>query len=199
MKKAGVRDYEGFVRQVLPLIGEKPISFEVIGDDFETMKRQASKLADYGSNVYVKIPVVNTKGQSTAPLIGELTAAGVRVNVTAILTLDQVRAVAKVLRADVPSVVSVFAGRIADTGIDPVAAMTSAADTLKSNAAAELLWASSREVLNIYQAQACGCKIITVTPDILKKMNMIGKDLTELSLETVQMFFNDAVSSGLGL
>ena len=199
MRKAGVTDYEAFVKEVLPVVGDKPISFEVIGDDFEEMKKQATKLSGYGENIYVKIPIMNTKGESSVPLVGELVKNGVKVNVTAILTLKQVEELAKVMTYGVPSVVSVFAGRMADTGIDPLPVMKQAHEILKGIKGAELLWASPRELLNIYHAEEAGCEIITVLPDILKKLNLVGYDLHTYSLNTVKMFYNDAVSSGLKL
>ena len=196
MKKAGVKSYEEFAKAALKAIPDLPISFEVFSDDFPGMEREARKIASWGSNVYIKIPVTNTKGESTAPLVKKLSHDGLKLNVTAILTLDQVKTVAKSLSPDTPSIVSVFAGRIADTGRDPMPIMTDAAKVLKSNPKAELLWASSRELLNIFQAESCGCHIITITNDIFKKIPQVGKDLNQLSLETVQMFYADAQSAG---
>ncbi|MBW4660798.1 MAG: transaldolase [Drouetiella hepatica Uher 2000/2452] len=196
MRRAGVMDYESFAREVLEIIPDRPISFEVFADDFETMYRQALQINTWGENVYVKIPITNTKGESAVPLIKRLVGDGIKLNVTAILTLEQVQATNRVLSPMIPSVVSVFAGRIADTGIDPVPLMTAAAQMLRIESKAELLWASPREVLNVYQADACGCDIITATNDILKKLSMFGKDLDELSRETVQMFYDDARKAG---
>jgi transaldolase len=189
-------DYEAFSAEVLSLISDLPISFEVFADDFDTMYRQALKIDSWGENVYVKIPISNTKGDSTVPLIKDLVAKGIKLNVTAILTLKQVEDVDLVLNAQVPSIVSVFAGRIADTGIDPVPVMQKSSQILKAHSRAELLWASPREVLNVYQAEECGCEIITLPPDILKKLGMRNKDLLELSRETVQMFYDDSLKSG---
>lgn len=198
MRKAGATDYTAFAKAVLRQITDKPISIEVIADDIPTMELEARRLAGLGSNVYVKIPVTNTKGDSTARLVEKLSMDGIRLNVTAILTLEQVRGVALSLDPTVPSIVSVFAGRIADTGVDPVPIMRSAGAILGANRRAELLWASSREALNIVQAEVAGCHIITVTPDILKKAaTMFGKDLRELSLDTVKMFYTDAQAAGL--
>jgi transaldolase len=199
MKKAGITDYEGFIKEVLPIIGDKPVSFETIGDDFEEMKRQALKLSKFGPNVYVKIPVMNTKGESSVPLVGELIKSGVKVNVTAVMTMEQINDLTKVLISGVPAVVSVFAGRIADTGVDPIPVMKEIKGILKGFKDVELLWASPRELLNIYHAEEAGCEIITVIPDILKKLDFVGYDLHNFSLDTVKMFFNDAVSSGLSL
>jgi len=199
MKKAGITDYEAFAKDVLSEITDLPISFEVFSDKFEAMEQEARKIASWGPNVNIKIPITNTKGESSVPLIKKLSADGLSLNVTAILTLEQVKAVAGALTDGVKSIVSVFAGRIADTGRDPVPYMTEAAAILKSRPSVELLWASSRELLNIFQAQQCGCHIITVTNDILKKLSMVGKDLTALSLDTVKMFYHDARSSGYRL
>lgn len=199
MKSAGVTDYEAFAKSVLQRIPDAPISFEVFSDDLEGMEREARKITSWGKNVYVKIPVTNTKGESTAPLIKKLSDAGLRLNVTAILTVEQVKTVADALSHSTPSIVSVFAGRIADTGRDPVETMKTARKILEPNKNAELLWASSRELLNIMQAEACGCHIITVTNELLKKTKMVGKDLDELSLDTVKMFYNDAKSVGYKL
>lgn len=196
MRKAGITDYETFAREVLAMISDRPISFEVFADDFETMYRQAHKINSWGENVYVKIPITNTKGESAVPLVKRLVGDGIKLNVTAILTLEQVQAVNNVLSPYIPAIVSVFAGRIADTGSDPVPIMAQAAQMLKSESQAELLWASPREVLNVYQAEICGCDIITATGDILKKLSMRDKDLSELSRETVQMFYDDACKAG---
>jgi len=196
MKKAGVKSYEEFAKAALKSIPDMPISFEVFSDDLAGMEREARKIGSWGSNVYVKIPVTNTKGESTAPLVKKLSHDGLKLNVTAILTLDQVKTVAQVLSPDTPSIVSVFAGRIADTGVDPIPMMQESVKILKSKPKAELLWASTRELLNLIQAESCGCHIITITNDILKKVPQVGKDLNQLSLETVQMFYSDAQSAG---
>ena len=196
MNKSGIKDYEGFAKDILQTVKDKPISFEVFSDDFTEMRRQALKIAAWQGNVYVKIPVMNPAGAPSYDLIRDLAKAGVQLNVTAILTIEQVRAVAAALNPAVPSVVSVFAGRIADTGCDPAAIMRESLEILKPLPKSELLWASVREVLNIFQADAAGCHIITVPPEILKKLPCIGKDLTAYSLETVQMFYNDAHLAG---
>lgn len=199
MRKSGVSDYEAFAKEALAAVGGLPISFEVFADDFAEMERQAKKIATWGDAVFVKIPITNTKGESAVPLIRRLSAAGVKLNVTAILTLDQVRDVVDALDAKTPAIVSVFAGRIADTGVDPVPLMKDAASIVKKKPKAQLLWASPREVLNVYQADACGCHIITATADILKKLSLGGKSLEEMSLDTVKMFFNDASAAGFKL
>lgn len=196
MRKAGITDYETFAREVLELVPDRCISFEVFADDFETMYHQALKIDSWGENVYVKIPITNTKGESAVSLIKRLVGDGIKLNVTALLTLKQVQDINAVLSPHVPAIVSVFAGRIADTGIDPMPIMSAAATLLQQDSQAELLWASPREVLNVYQAEDCGCAIITATKDILKKLSMRGKDLTELSRETVQMFYDDACKAG---
>jgi transaldolase len=196
MRKAGISDYPGFASQVLGQIKDLPISFEVFSDDLAGMEREAKAIAGWGQNVYVKIPVSNTAGESTAPLVRRLAGAGVKLNVTAILTQRQVEEVCAALKPGLPSIVSVFAGRIADTGVDPEPMMREALKTCRKVAGAELLWASTRELYNLFQAQRCGCDIITVTHDILKKLDMVGKDLEILSLDTVKMFRNDAVAAG---
>ncbi len=196
MKKVGVTDYETFARELLETVKDKPISFEVIADDFAEMERQALRVSSWGKNVYVKIPVTNTKSESAVPLIGRLSKKGVKLNVTALMTLEQVKDVGTALAPETPSVVSVFAGRIADTGVDPVPLMKQALEILKPRPKAELLWASPRELLNILQADAIGCHIITATPDILNKLTLVGKDLKDYSLDTVKMFFNDAQKAG---
>jgi transaldolase len=196
MKKAGVKNYDEFAKAALKAIPDLPISFEVFSDDFSGMEREARKIAGWGKNVYIKIPVTNTKGESTAPLVKKLSHDGLKLNVTAILTVDQVKTVAMALSPSTPSIVSVFAGRIADTGVDPIPIMKESVKILKLNPQAELLWASTRELLNLIQAESCGCHIITITNDILKKVPLVGKDLRELSLETVQMFYNDAKGAG---
>lgn len=200
MRKVGITDYESFARSVLEAVQTKPISFEVFSDDFPEMRRQALRIRDWQDNVYVKIPVTNTKGESAADLIKDLAAEGVKMNVTALLTLRQVETVATSLSQDVPAVVSVFAGRIADTGVDPAPIIKESLGLLQELPEAELLWASVREVLNVYQAAACGCDIVTVPHDILKKtVDLAHKDLEELSLETVKMFHRDAVGAGFSL
>jgi transaldolase len=200
MKKAGVRDYEAFAKEVLQVVTDKPISLEVLTDDLVEMKRQALKINSWGKNVYTKIPITNSHGQSCLPLVKELGLAGVKLNVTALLTLKQVAGVAEALNPAVPSVVSVFAGRIADTGVDPMPMVRACGALLHGQPKAELLWASTREVLNILQAQDCGCAIITVPHDILgKAAKMFGLDLTELSLDTVKTFSKDAADAGFKL
>jgi transaldolase len=200
MRKAGILDYESFAKDALAFIKDKPISFEVFSDEFSEMERQALKIRDWQQNVYVKIPITNSRGESSVPLIKELAREKVQLNVTAILTLKQVRGVAEVLHADVPAVVSVFAGRIADTGKDPEAIMRASKELLADLPKAELLWASVREVLNIIQADNCGCDIVTVPHDILNKaLNLIGMDLEALSLDTVKMFAQDAEKAGFRL
>lgn len=201
MRKAGVTDYRTFAKEILSAIKTKPISFEVFADDFPSMQKQAMEIASWGDNVYVKIPVTNSEGQSTKALIEKLSHSGVKLNVTALLTLDQVLTTCEALKGGAPSVVSVFAGRVADTGVDPEPLMAASAAICESYGKdIELLWASSREVLNIMQAEKTGCKIITVTPDILKKLSsMQGKNLTALSLETVRMFKTDAEGAGFTL
>ena len=199
MKKAGICDYQAFALEALSHITDCPISFEVFSDDFASMEREARIIHAWGPNVNIKIPVMNTQGQSSAPLIRKLSAEGMQLNVTAILTLQQVSEVVDALAPDVPAIVSVFAGRIADTGRDPIPVMQQARDIIRQKPLAELLWASTRELLNIFQADACGCDIITVTPDILKKLAMYNKDLHQLSLETVRMFYQDAQAAGFKL
>jgi transaldolase len=200
MKKAGLTDYEGFAKSLLEVIVDKPISFEVFSDEFDEMRRQALKIRDWQNNVYVKIPITNTRCESALPLIRELAAEGVKLNVTALLTPPQIAGVAGALQADVPAVVSVFAGRIADTGTDPLPIMRAALETLRALPMAELLWASVREVLNIFQAAACGAHIVTVPHEILAKaIQLGGMDLTDLSLDTVRMFHQDALAAGFRL
>jgi transaldolase len=199
MRKAGITDYREFAKQVVAAIPDRPISFEVFSDEFAEMERQALEIANWGEHVYVKIPVTNTRREPAYDLIHRLSHRGVSVNVTAIMTLDQVRAVGDALKDGAPSNVSVFAGRIADTGRDPVPLMTSAVKILESEPRAELIWASPRELLNIFQADAIGCHIITVTPDILKKLILVGKDLDDVSLDTVKMFYDDAKAVGYSL
>jgi transaldolase len=199
MRKSGISDYESFAKDALKAVSGMPISFEVFADEFDEMERQAKLIATWGEGVFVKIPVTNTRGESAVPLIRRLSKAGVKLNVTAILTLQQVRDVVDALDSDVPAIVSVFAGRIADTGRDPVPLMREARAIVDAKPKAQLLWASPRELLNIIQADECGCHIITVTPDILKKLAMVGKSLDELSLDTVKMFYKDAAAAGFKL
>lgn len=200
MRKAGISDYEAFARDILQVVTAKPISLEVFADDFAEMRRQALKIAGWGSNVYVKIPVTNTRGESAENLVRELSAEGVKLNVTAILTLDQVRRVGAALDPRVESVVSVFAGRVADTGTDPMPLMRDSRAALSDRPKAELLWASVREVLNIVQAESVGCDIVTVTHDVLAKAaSMLGAEHTQLSLDTVKMFARDAAAAGYQL
>jgi transaldolase len=200
MRKVGLTDYETFARAVLKEVKTKPISFEVFSDDFPEMGRQALKISDWQDNVYVKIPITNTSGESRIPLIKQLAGDGVKLNITAMLTPRQVKAVTAALNPEVPAVVSVFAGRIADTGVDPLPIMKESLEIVRGLPKAELLWASVREVLNVFQAAACGCEIVTVPHEILKKLvELGGKDLDELSLDTVCMFHQDAVAAGFKL
>jgi transaldolase len=199
MRKAGVTDYKDFALKAIAAIPDMPISFEVFSDDFDTMEREAREIASWGGDTYVKIPITNTKGESAGPLIKKLSAEGFSLNVTAMLTLDQVSTVADAAAPGSRTIVSVFAGRIADTGVDPVPLMTEAVAILKKRPKAELLWASPREVLNVVQAEECGCHIITATPDIIAKVPLLGKDLNQYSLETVKMFYDDARAVGFKL
>lgn len=199
MKKAGITNYEAFARDILTHIQHEPISFEVFSDDFDEMYQQALQIASWGNNVYVKIPVTNTQGKSAAPLIQKLARAGVKQNVTALMTLDQVKEVADALAEGPAANISVFAGRIADTGRDPLPIMIESVRIMKPHAQLELIWASPRELLNIFQADEIGCHIITVTNDILKKLYLVNKDLNEFSLETVKMFYEDATNAGFKL
>ena len=192
MAQAGVSNYESFAKEVLTFIEDKPISFEVFSDDFDDMERQANKIAGWGDNIYVKIPITNTKGNSSAALVKRLSANGVKLNITALLTLEQVSTIHDVLSPDVPAIVSVFAGRVADTGRDPIPIMISAKEILADQPKTELLWASPREVLNIIQADQSGCHIITATSGILNKLSKLDYDLEKFSLDTVRMFYNDA-------
>lgn len=196
MRKAGIKDYRAFAKDVLAHIPAKPISFEVFSDDFAEMERQADEIASWGTNVYVKLPVTNTKREPAYDLIERLAKRKVKLNVTAIMTLAQVRDVVARLDPAVASYVSVFAGRIADTGKDPVPLMAAAVELLKPNPQAELIWASPRELLNIFQADAIGCQVITVTNDVLKKLELVGKNLDDYSLDTVKMFYADAKAAG---
>ena len=199
MRKAGVEDYESFAREFLDCVPDRPISFEVFTDHFADMERQARKIAGWGDNVYVKIPITNTEGASSLDLVRRLTADGVRLNITALLTDEQVVASAEALEGGSPAFVSVFAGRIADTGREPEPIMVRALETLRPLAGVELIWASPREVLNIVQADRIGCHVITVTPDLLAKLELLGKDLGEFSLDTVRMFHRDASAAGYSL
>jgi transaldolase len=199
MRKAGVTDYERFAREILQQIPDRPISFEVFADDEAEMERQARKIARWAANVYVKIPVTNTRREPMYELVRRLSAEGIQVNATAVLALDQVDHLAQALRGGAPSYISVFAGRVADTGRDPVPLMKSALELMAPEPNSQLVWASPRELLNIFQADEIGCHIITVTSDVLKKVSLIGKDLHDYSLETVQMFHNDASHSGYTL
>lgn len=199
MKKAGITDYRAFCKDILTHIRDKPLSFEVFSDDFAEMERQAMEIASWGDNVYVKIPVTNTKQETCYALVKKLGQQKVKMNVTAIMTMPQVRDVVAALNPTVPSYVSIFAGRIADTGRDPVPMMAAAVEMLKVAPAAELIWASPRELLNIFQADEVGCQVITVTNDILKKLSLVGYELNDYSLDTVKMFYNDAVDVGFRL
>lgn len=199
MRKAGVADYRAFAHEVIAAIPDRPISFEVFSDDFLEMERQANEIASWGSNVYVKIPVTNTQGEHSYRLVGRLSKAGVKVNVTAVFTLEQVRAVVDELDPETAAYVSIFAGRIADTGTDPVPHVAAALAIAKLAPKVEVIWASPRELLNIFQADALGCHIITVTNDVLAKLACVGKDLGEFSLDTVKMFHDDAAKAGYKL
>ena len=199
MKKAGIKNYAEFCKDILKIIKSKPISFEVFADDFLEMERQAEEISSWGDNVYVKIPITNTKGEYCYPLVKKLSKKKIKLNITAIMTLEQVRDVVLALEPKVPSYVSVFAGRMADTGYDPVPLMAAAVELLKISPASELIWASPRELLNIYQANEVGCQVITVTNDILKKLALIGYDLDRYSLDTVEMFYKDALDAGYNI
>ena len=199
MKKAGITDYRAFCKDILTTIKDKPLSFEVFSDDFSEIEGQALEIASWGENVYVKIPVTNTKQETCYALVKKLAEQKVKLNVTALMTLEQVRDVVASLNPSIPSYVSVFAGRVADTGVDPVPVMTKAVEMLKVAPAAELIWASPRELLNIFQADDIGCHVITVTNDILKKLSLVGYDLDQYSLDTVKMFYKDAVDAGFKL
>lgn len=196
MKLAGISDYEAFAREILADVPDRPFSLEVFSDDFEEMGRQARKLAALGPNVYVKIPITNTKGESAAPLVRQLTAEHIKLNVTALMTVDQVRTTATALEGSPSAYISVFAGRVADAGTDPLPIMKESLAIMKSQAQLELIWASPREIFNLVQADQIGCHIITVTHDLLKKIGNLGKDLTEFSLDTVKMFHRDAQAAG---
>jgi transaldolase len=199
MRKAGVTDYEAAAKDILAAIPDRSISFEVFADDFAEMERQARRIATWGKHVSVKIPITNTKKESAIPLVRKLSQEGVALNVTAIFTLDQVQAVVDAVKGGAPCFVSVFAGRIADTGIDPVPVMAESVKRLKAAPNAELIWASPRELLNIFQADEIGCQVITVTNDLIKKLSLIGKDQNEYSLETVKMFYDDGKAAGYKL
>jgi transaldolase len=196
MRKAGIVDYKSFAGDVLRAIPDRPVSFEVFADDFGQMEQQALEIASWGKNVNVKVPVTNTKGEFCGPLVERLSKAGVQLNITAVMTIDQVKRITDRLAADTPAIISVFAGRIADTGRDPMPIMAEAVRVMKAKPKAELIWASPRELLNIFQADEVGCHIITATNDILKKLSLVGKDLVGYSLETVEMFYKDATAAG---
>jgi transaldolase len=195
MRKAGIDDYEAFGRELLSRVTNRPVSLEVFADEFDEMERQALAIASWGKNVNVKIPVTNTRGQFAGPLLRSLSGQGVVLNVTAIMTPEQVAAIADAIHADVPAIISVFAGRVADTGRDPIPLMLACKEALRDRPKAELLWASPRELLNIFQADAMGCDIITVTNDVLAKLKLVGKSLDDYSRETVEMFYRDAQAS----
>ncbi len=199
MRKSGISDYGAFAREILRLIPDRPISFEVFADEFAEMREQALEIASWGQNVYVKIPVTNTHGKPSDSLLRSLASSGVKLNVTALMTLDQVRRVGECLSGGPPCNVSIFAGRIADTGRDPMPLMAAAVELLRPYHNVELIWASPRELLNVFQAAAIGCHIITATTDVLKKLSLVGKDLQEYSLETVRMFYDDAQRAGYKL
>jgi transaldolase len=196
MRKAGIADYKAFAHDVLKAIPDRPVSFEVFADDFDEMEAQAFEIASWGPNVNVKIPVTNTKREFSGALVERLSKAGVKLNVTAVMTPEQVERITERLDARTPAIISVFAGRIADTGRDPMPIMATAVQTMKAKPKAELIWASPRELLNVFQADAVGCHIITATNDILKKLSLVDKDLDKYSLETVEMFYKDAKAAG---
>jgi transaldolase len=199
MRKAGITDYKAFALEVLKIVLDRPVSFEVFADDFSTMEKQALEIASWGEHVNVKIPVTNTKGEFCGPLVKRLSEQGVQLNITAVMTMDQVEKITEQLYPGTPAIISIFAGRIADTGRDPVPIMAQAVKVMKSKPKAELIWASPRELLNIFQADDVGCHIITATNDILKKLQLIGKDLSAYSLETVEMFYKDARAAGFSI
>lgn len=196
MRKSGIVNYEKFAKEVLNVISTKPISFEVFSDEISEMKEQATKIAGWGENVYVKIPVSNTKGEKTLKLVNELGKEGIKVNVTAVMTSEQVEEINSQLSLKVPSYISIFAGRIADTGQNPLPIVSQSLKIVSDNKSAEVIWASPRELLNIFQANEVGCHVITATNDILKKLSLVGKDLNQYSLETVEMFHKDAIEAG---
>lgn len=199
MRKAGISNYEKFAKSVLKEIAHKPVSFEVFSDQLDEMERQAKTIASWGENVYIKIPITNTMGESTSALVGKLVKEGIKINVTAIFSDKQVIEVSEMLSEKVPSYVSIFAGRIADTGLDPTPLVKRALNHLSKKISCEVIWASPRELLNVFQANEIGCHVITATSDILMKLNLVGKDLDEYSLETVKMFYNDAQKSGFSI
>jgi transaldolase len=199
MRKAGVTDYAAFAKEIIQAIPDRPLSFEVFSDEFPEMERQAKLIGSWGNNVYVKIPVTNSRGESSAPLVKTLAKSGIKLNVTAMLTLSQVATTRDALAGGPPAYISVFAGRIADTGLDPIPIMAAAVAILSLSPNIELIWASPRELLNVFQADSVGCHIITATNDILKKLSLVGKDLTDYSLDTVKMFKNDAEGAGYKL
>jgi transaldolase len=199
MRKAGVQDYRAFARDILGAISDRPVSFEVFADDFDEMERQARTIATWGEPVYVKVPITNTRGESSGGVLRRLALMGVKLNVTALLTLDQVRTATSCLAGGPPCFVSVFAGRVADTGLDPVPLMREAVEIMSPHPNVELIWASPREILNIVQADSIGCHVITVTHDMLRKLPLVGRDLGELSLDTVRMFHRDAQAAGFVL
>ena len=196
MKKSGITDYETFAKEVIEKIPDKPVSFEVFSDELSEMEREARIINSWGGNTYIKIPVMNTKGESTCSLINKLSSEGLSLNVTAVFTLSQVQEIFDNVSSTSKTIISIFAGRVADTGIDPIPLMKSAKEMISLNENCELLWASPREALNIIQAEECGCDIITATNDLIKKSSLFGKDLNEFSKETVLMFYNDAKSAG---
>ena len=199
MRKAGVKDYEAFGRELTRTIPDRPFSFEVLSDEFDEMEDQSLRIASWGRNVYVKIPITNTRRESSAPLIDRLSRQGVKVNVTALMTLEQVDAVIPSLRHGAPACISIFAGRVADAGFDPLPILRGALVRMRDHPQIELIWASPRELFNIVQADKIGCHIITVTHDLLKKLPMLGRDLDEFSLDTVRMFYQDALAAGFAL
>ena len=199
MRKAGVADYQAFALEALKLVGDRPISFEVFADDFSGMLKQAREISSWGSNVFVKIPVTNTSGRFSGQLISKLSKEGIRLNITAVMTIKQVKLILTYLATGIPAIISVFAGRIADTGVDPVPHMGQALKVVRGRPNTELLWASPRELLNVLQADSIGCDIITATNDILKKLSLVGKNLDDYSLETVQMFYDDAQAAGYSI
>jgi transaldolase len=199
MRKAGITDYEAFGRSLARAIPERPFSFEVLSDEFDQMEQQALQIATWGANVYVKIPITDTRGRSAAPLVARLAQQGVKVNVTALMTLAQVDAIVPALRHGPPGCISIFAGRIADTGCDPLPILNGTLDRIRAYPQIELIWASPRELFNIVQADEIGCHIITVTHDLLKKLPLLGRDLTEYSLDTVKMFVDDARAANFAL
>jgi transaldolase len=199
MRKAGIIDYRTFAREVLAEIPDRPISFEVFSDEFREMERQAHEIASWGENVYVKVPVTNTRSEPACALIRTLAAAGVQLNITALMTLSQVRETAAAVAGGTPAFISVFAGRIADTGRDPVPLMAAAVELLRPYPNQQLIWASPRELLNLFHADAVGCHVITMTNDLLKKLTLVGRDLSDYSLDTVKMFYTDAAQAGYSL